>query len=1183
MSKQFKKFRSPKMSKEKESSNEYCGLCGRRLSTSSKNVYSLFTKKCQCCGTEYPNHPKCSTKYANSTSRQISASDFNKCILPYRCHKCKVTCFVCNKKHENVNGAKAIHCNNCKKVWTILAPKCLSKNKLLCTNCQCPSKSTIASDKPLTKPPSKLPASHINVQSSSPSSPSKTQDKSSEIIDLHTLPVASIKRFNRHKNPNQTFIGTVPYGTIKTIKETISDAFTLDNQNDEFEFFRNLDDAKLFFNRKLGYVRDSSLNIFQFITPTSIADQVNDPFVENSTFFLSLDDIASLYNNKKPTINVIDFVVDCLNFYSVYTHNTVQVPEFIFGFTDDLDFIMPTKNNYGLLFEYFHSQMRSPSTPKKQIDLTLKHWYAKHDKDHVTNILDKYTARGHMISNYVVMSSNCDGTYSLYHVVIPEYYKSIKDSEVTTLDLSNGHPIHVKKKAIWLSKFFGLYLKEMSEYDFTDKDFNGRDIFDSLLNVEDDSFIDEDSSIFRITKLDTDDDVEINKENDGLYYLGVITAMIRGKDYFTVVGVNQNDRDLFANEFRLMLLQMIANMYEVMHDSTYRKVSKHLFLSEGDPFDEVIMSKWRMVHGLCDKSVYEVNLKKGRSANYYLQRKTDFQVDNDWKKNMKKKESGPKNPLTEEQKLERKQKRDENKKQFSSLQPLWLIDKPNTRTQNILFMSDKRVVTIATDSLGINFSDLPDDAIKTPNDIVTDITDIFVTNYGYADDSGNSIYTTAKEQFVKDIKDHMLRHEIYFIMEADHNQNQQLRFDVVAAMIVEEEIIFQNTESCAIIHAIAAKKKYNTTHHLKSILFEVFNQDHMKLQQCVYLNQFGHDKVVNSNDRVDKTYMDLFSDMKFHLQDCIEIANDIRIGSSTMVGNGSDIKNYCETTRMNTISSFSSTHRIGHINNANTVEYKFEDGDVMVYSHPFHWNKALNMHLDRLTSQKKKIMKKNPGTAYPFGGQGSRQEHHDKSLATFDKQFPVPYTQSQAMLTENNCVWLSTACLVNQVEPLDCNEMIYLFNNSESNFEWMHIMEPKNEKLKQVFIESGDETLSQKMQRDVGYNVTRVKKKINKHCYIDQLMAVDTKGKYVVELQYNNTARTHVVGIDCDYDLIWDSTEQYAMELTIKNLNYCAGKKGAKIECIPHCYKVLNNNKKRRYRHIEDKQIDQHDNKRSKH
>ena len=101
---------------------------------------------------------------------------------------------------------------------------------------------------------------------------------------------------------------------------------------------------------------------------------------------------------------------------------------------------------------------------------------------------------------------------------------------------------------------------------------------------------------------------------------------------------------------------------------------------------------------------------------------------------------------------------------------------------------------------------LPDDAIKTPNDIVTDITDIFVTNYGYANDSGNSIYTTAKEQFVKDIKDHMLRHKIYFIMESDYNQNQQLRFDVVAAMIVEEEIIFQNTESCAIIHAIAAKK-----------------------------------------------------------------------------------------------------------------------------------------------------------------------------------------------------------------------------------------------------------------------------------------------------------------------------------------------------------------------------------------
>lgn len=73
-------------------------------------------------------------------------------------------------------------------------------------------------------------------------------------------------------------------------------------------------------------------------------------------------------------------------------------------------------------------------------------------------------------------------------------------------------------------------------------------------------------------------------------------------------------------------------------------------------------------------------------------------------------------------------------------------------------------------------------------------------------------------------------------------------------------------------------------------------------------------------------------------------------------------------------------------------------------------------------------MKNNPRTAYPFGGEGNRQEHHDEMLATFDERFPVPFPQSNVtMITENNCVRQSTACLVNQVEPSNCKEMINLF------------------------------------------------------------------------------------------------------------------------------------------------------------
>ena len=169
--------------------------------------------------------------------------------------------------------------------------------------------------------------------------------------------------------------------------------------------------------------------------------------------------------------------------------------------------------------------------------------------------------------------------------------------------------------------------------------------------------------------------------------------------------------------------------------------------------------------------------------------------------------------------------------------------------------------------------------------------------------------------------------------------------------------------------------------------------------------------------------------MKFFDQKCPEVKDDIQSGSLTMIGNGNDIKNYCDSNRKIAISPSAVTHRICHINNANSVEYKYENNSIMVYSHTFKWQNALSVHTDRLTAEKTKIMIKNPGVAYPFSGQGSFPKQLNKSLCTFDRRFPVPFPQKEAMLTENNCVWLSTACLVYQIDTSDCEEMIFYSMN----------------------------------------------------------------------------------------------------------------------------------------------------------
>ena len=58
------------------------------------------------------------------------------------------------------------------------------------------------------------------------------------------------------------------------------------------------------------------------------------------------------------------------------------------------------------------------------------------------------------------------------------------------------------------------------------------------------------------------------------------------------------------------------------------------------------------------------------------------------------------------------------------------------------------------------------------------------------------------------------------------------------------------------------------------------------------------------------------------------------------------------------------------------------------------------------------------------------------------------------------------------------------------------------------------------------------------------------------------------VGIDCDNRLIWDCAEQYALELTESNLNFCAGKDGEVLKHMIHCYEIENQNVKRKSRSI---------------
>ena len=56
---------------------------------------------------------------------------------------------------------------------------------------------------------------------------------------------------------------------------------------------------------------------------------------------------------------------------------------------------------------------------------------------------------------------------------------------------------------------------------------------------------------------------------------------------------------------------------------------------------------------------------------------------------------------------------------------------------------------------------------------------------------------------------------------------------------------------------------------------------------------------------------------------------------------------------------------------------------------------------------------------------------------------------------------------------------------------------------------------------------------------------------------------SHVVGVDCDIGKIFDCMEEYALDLQSDNFDFCGGTVGVKVECIPICFELVDNQKKR--------------------
>ena len=77
------------------------------------------------------------------------------------------------------------------------------------------------------------------------------------------------------------------------------------------------------------------------------------------------------------------------------------------------------------------------------------------------------------------------------------------------------------------------------------------------------------------------------------------------------------------------------------------------------------------------------------------------------------------------------------------------------------------------------------------------------------------------------------------------------------------------------------------------------------------------------------------------------------------------------------------------------------------------------------------------------------------------------------------------------------------------------------------------------------------------------IFARNYEGCYVVTLGSEIGFSTHCVAIDCDRRLIYDCMENYVLLLNRKNLDYCLGSYSNGVKCIPQCFYIQEQHRKK--------------------
>ena len=497
------------------------------------------------------------------------------------------------------------------------------------------------------------------------------------------------------------------------------------------------------------------------------------------------------------------------------------------------------------------------NTEKLCIEM-LKYWYLKHNKDYLNFVLDEYARRSNsqMIKNYANVMH-----YGNNHWILLVANLSSDEENFTphvyTIDNMTKSDNDAYKTRKWYAKFFGLYVKEHNaEESFTDDDF---DCHEFIREHNDQSQGDDGTSITK-SYLDHEprerEIIQLDGYNCGVISLIQCIELFNGIEMFK--SLEGEEHHLFLLGFRLRMLSLIRDLYDLFNEKHYKTCKDHMYMEEGDPSKPAQLGKFYMIHQLFNKNVYTYKLKAKFPKAYCnansVSKRTNYdvikaqfkehciddyghpvEVNELFQQSTPKKKKSAKSSTSKKGNSTPSQKKnvasvfytEDDDFPISTVHVSELVQGRSgnvvTDVNNVKLQLDPEVenVASATDR---------DNNATHPRDMVSMLIELFKMCY-----LTDRLIEIKKRKFVKDVKELMFRHSTYFIVDLIKEQDsEKCTYGVIAAVIFEHTVHLDFVKH-SMLHLIAICPGYEGTGHINKLLFLITNTTRLKTKKLIII------------------------------------------------------------------------------------------------------------------------------------------------------------------------------------------------------------------------------------------------------------------------------------------------------------------------------------------------------------